>query len=72
MLTFVLITAPVTVMLRPGKGSVPLPELLLSVALLILATLGAIWLADRLFRGTTLLAGVRPTAVAVWWVLRQA
>lgn len=66
------VTAPVTMMLRLGEGPVPLWQLLASVLLLALATVGAIWLAARLFRSATLLTGAKPTPRALWRALRSA
>ena len=66
------LTAPVTMMLRMGQGAVPFWQLLLSAALMFAGVLGAIWLAARLFRGTTLLTGARPTPRALWRALREA
>ncbi len=66
------VTAPVTMMLRLGEGPVPLWQLLASVLLLAVATVGAIWLAARLFRSATLLTGAKPTPRVVWRALRSA
>jgi len=62
-------TAPVTMMLRLGTGNVPPWQLALSVLLLLVSALGAITLAARLFRASTLLSGVRPTPRALWKAL---
>jgi ABC-2 type transport system permease protein len=66
------ITAPVTIMLRLGQGAVPLWQMLTSAGILALAVAGAVWLAARLFRGTTLLTGVKPTPRAIWSALRAS
>jgi ABC-2 type transport system permease protein len=71
-LTFIPFTAPVTLIFRLVHGSLPLWQLLASSAILVLAIFGAIWLAARLFRGTTLLTGARPTPRAIWRALRKA
>ena len=65
-------TAPVTMMMRLGEGTLPLWDLLLSAAVLLVGVLGAIWIAARLFRGTTLLTGMKPTPRALWRALREA
>lgn len=70
-LTLLPITAPVMVMLRLGDDTIPSWELLLSAGLLVVAIAAALWLAARLFRGVTLLTGVRPTPRAIWRALRQ-
>lgn len=69
-LSLIPFTAPVTIMLRLGQGTVPLWNMLASVLALVLAVMAAIWLAARLFRSTTLLTGVRPTPRAIWRALR--
>ncbi len=64
------VTAPVTMTMRLAEGAVPAWQQLLSAGLLFLGVLGSIFLAARLFRDTTLLAGVRPTPGALWRMLR--
>lgn len=64
------ITAPVTIILRLSEGAVPAWQLALSVALLIAAVVGALAMAARLFRATTLLTGVKPTPRVLWRALR--
>jgi ABC-2 type transport system permease protein len=49
MLSFFL-TAPVTIALRVGLGSVPTWQLITSVIILVLSAIGAVWLAGRAFR----------------------
>ena len=71
-LSLVPFTAPVAMMLRLGGGSVPAWQLLSSLVLLASAALGTLWLAARLFRATTLLAGVKPTPRMLWRSLQQA
>jgi ABC-2 type transport system permease protein len=53
------LTSPISMLMRVASGSVPLWQLGLSLALLALAIVGTIWLAGRLFRASTLLAGKR-------------
>ena len=69
-LSLVPITAPVTMTMRLAAGGVPLWQILLSAALLTLGVAGVIWLTARLFRGTTLLTGTRPTPLALWRAVR--
>jgi ABC-2 type transport system permease protein len=66
------ITAPVTMMLRLGVAPVPLWQILASILLLLLATIGVIWVAARLFRSTTLLTGAKPTPRVLWRALRAS
>ena len=54
------LTAPLAMVQRLAVAEVPLVELLVSVGLLVLAAVGSIWLAGRLFRVNTLLAGQTP------------
>ncbi len=54
------VTAPLAMVQRLSVTAVPLPELLVSLALLAVAAAGTIWLAGRLFRVNTLLAGQMP------------
>lgn len=53
-------TAPITMVSRASISEVPLPEILLSVTLLVLTIMLTMWLAGRLFRVNTLLAGQMP------------
>ncbi len=54
------LTAPLGMIQRLAVGPVPLGEILLSLALILLGAAGAIWFAARLFRVRTLLAGTTP------------
>jgi ABC-2 type transport system permease protein len=54
------ITAPMSMIMRLGIADVPLIEILISLVLLAIATVGLIWFAGRLFRVNTLLAGQSP------------
>ncbi|MCI0708833.1 MAG: ABC transporter permease [Chloroflexi bacterium] len=54
------LTAPLAMIMRSSVTTVPLWQVVLSLALLFLATLGAMWMAGRLFRIKTLLSGSRP------------
>lgn len=63
-------TAPVTMTMRLAESTVPLWQLLLSAGLLLLCVFGTVSLAARLFRGSTLLTGTRPTPRALWRALR--
>lgn len=64
------VTAPVTMTMRLAEGAVPFWQLLLSAGLLLICVIGAVFLAARLFRGSTLLTGARPTPRALWRALR--
>lgn len=63
-------TAPVTMLMRLGQGEVALWGIVTSILAMSVSVIGAVWLAARLFRSTTLLTGVRPTPRAIWRALR--
>jgi ABC-2 type transport system permease protein len=59
-LTFIPITAPITVIVRLGLSEIPLWELLVSIAILILSIWGLFVLTTKLFRTYLLMYGKRP------------
>lgn len=59
-LSLIPITAPMAMTQRMLVSSVPTEQILLSLALLALTVLAVMWLAGRLFRVQTLLAGQMP------------
>jgi ABC-2 type transport system permease protein len=71
-LTIFPITAPVTVMVRLGLADVTAWELAVSIALLILAIIGALLLAAKIFRTFLLTYGQRPKLVEIVRILRNA
>ena len=64
------LTAPLTVMMRLGQG-IPTWEIIASIALLVLAILGSLALAARIFRTFLLMYGKTPGIKEVWRSLRQ-
>jgi len=60
LLTFIPITAPLTVIVRLGLSSIPLWELLVSIGILILSIWGLFALTTKLFRTYLLMYGKRP------------
>jgi ABC-2 type transport system permease protein len=54
------LTAPITMVSRAAVSDVPLIQIVISVILLLLTITFAIWVAGRLFRVNTLLAGQLP------------
>jgi len=64
-------TAPLTVMMRVGQG-IPVWEILVSIALLLLTILGCLSLAARIFRTFLLMYGKTPSFRDVMRSLRQA
>lgn len=59
-LSMIPITSPISMMMRISVTTVPLVEIAISIVLLVLSLVFAIWLAGRLFRVQTLLAGQTP------------
>ncbi len=59
-LTFIPLTAPITVMVRSGLSEIPLWELLVSISILILSVWGLFVLTTKLFRTYLLMYGKRP------------
>jgi ABC-2 type transport system permease protein len=54
------LTAPLTVIMRLSITSVPAVQVVLSIAILVVSIIFMLWVAGRLFRVQTLLAGQRP------------
>jgi ABC-2 type transport system permease protein len=59
-LTFIPLTAPITVMVRSGLSVIPVWELLISIGILILSVWGCFMLTTKLFRTYLLMYGKRP------------
>ncbi|HEX9896181.1 MAG TPA: ABC transporter permease [Dehalococcoidales bacterium] len=59
-LTFIPITAPITVIVRLGLSEIPIWELAVSILILILSIIGCFILATKLFRTYLLMYGKRP------------
>lgn len=58
-LSIIPVTAPVTIMARMVIVGVPLWQIVLSIVLMIVLAIGAMWMAGRVFRVQTLLAGTK-------------
>ncbi len=71
-LTLFPLTAPISVILRMGFGSIPTWQLLLSIALLVLTSLLVAWASARIFRWALLLYGKRPGVRELIRVIRRA
>ncbi|MBA3404975.1 MAG: ABC transporter permease, partial [Gemmatimonadaceae bacterium] len=54
-------SSPIIMPLRLSLGTVPWYELVVTIAALIFACLGAVWLAARIYRVGMLMYGKRPT-----------
>ncbi len=69
-LTFIPFTAPMTILLRMGFGSVPFWQIATSFGILVLTTLFVIWASARVFRWGLLLygkrIGVREVLRVIW------
>ncbi len=72
LLTMIPFTAPVTVLMRMGFGTIPLWQLGLSLFILLLVTVFVIWASAKVFRWGLLLYGKRVTPRELWRVIRAA
>jgi ABC-2 type transport system permease protein len=68
--TFIPVTSPMTVMLRLAASTTLWLDIVAAALLLALATLGALFLASRVFRASLLLQGTRPRFGEIWRALR--
>ncbi len=59
-LSMIPFTSPLSMAMRIAVADVPVGQVALSLVLLVLGVMGAIWLAGRMFRVNTLLAGTMP------------
>jgi ABC-2 type transport system permease protein len=71
-LTFIPITAPITVIVRLGLSEIPIWELLISILILILSIWGCFVLATKLFRTYLLMYGKRPDLKEIIRSLKNA
>lgn len=71
-LSYIPLTAPATMMMRLGSGSVPWWEIVLTLAILSVSVWLAITLAGRVFRTALLMYGKRPTIPEIIRWLRTA
>lgn len=68
-LSLVPFTSPIAMPVRWVAGSLPVRELALSVAILLVAIVGVTWVAGRIYRVGILMTGKRPTPRELWrWV----
>lgn len=65
------ITAPIAMIQRLVVAPVPAGEILLSLALVVVTALAAVWFAARLFRVRILLAGQTPRLRDLWQLVRS-
>ncbi|MBT9162315.1 MAG: hypothetical protein DDT27_00870 [Dehalococcoidia bacterium] len=59
-LTFIPLTAPMTVMMRLPNTTIPLWELALSLSIMVGSIAAGVWLVARVFRVFLLMYGKRP------------
>ena len=71
-LTLFPLTAPLTVILRMGVADIPIWQLVTSMALMILTTVGSIFLSGKIFRTFLLMYGKTPKLGEIIKALRQA
>ncbi len=71
-LSFIPITAPMTMVLRLGETDVSTIEILASLSVTVLGGVALLWLSARIFRAGILLYGQRMTIGGVFRALRQA
>jgi len=71
-LSYVPLTAPVMMLQRLGMTEVPLYQIAISLILLILGIIGALWAGAKVFRMGLLMYGKRPSVSEILRALRQA
>lgn len=68
-LSLIPFTAPFVMPVRWSMSSVPLPQLALSLVIMVAALLGVVWVAGRIYRTGILMYGKKPTLREVFrWV----
>ncbi|MBK7594970.1 MAG: ABC transporter permease [Gemmatimonadetes bacterium] len=68
-LSLIPFTAPFVMPVRWSMAAVPLPELALSLVIMVAALLGVVWVAGRIYRTGILMYGKKPTLREVFrWV----
>ena len=72
LLTFFPLTAPIAVIIRLGSTNIPVWELIVSIALMVAAIIGAIWFSAKIFRTFLLMYGKTPKFSEILRSLRQA
>ena len=70
-LSFVPLTAPLTMILRMGATDLPLWEVGASLAVTVVSGIGLLWLSARVFRAGMLLYGQRMSLGRAWTALRE-
>jgi len=70
-MSFIPLFSPVAMALRLGAGDIPMWEVALSFAILVVSTWLAVKLSARVFRAGTLMQGKSPGVRGVWKALTQ-
>ncbi len=75
-LSIIPFTSPIAMLVRVaigiGEGGIPLWELLLSMALLIIGFVGTVWLAAKIYRTGILMYGKKASYVELWkWIVHK-
>ena len=65
-------TSPIAMPVRWAAGSLPVSEVLLSVAALVVGIIAVTWVAARIYRVGILMTGKRPTMKELWRWVRAA
>lgn len=71
-LTFFPVTSPMVSLLRMALAEVPLWQLLVALALIVVSLIGSIWFVAHIFRAAMLLYGQTLRPRAIWQALRTA
>ncbi len=71
-LTWFPLTAPMIALFRLALSQVPLWQLLVSLAILLLCLIGAVWVVARIFRAAMLMYGQALRPRQIWLALRRA
>jgi ABC-2 type transport system permease protein len=71
-LSYFPMTSPMTMLTRFASGRVQFWEILLSLLLLYLSVLGALWIAAKIYRVGILMYGKKPTYKELWKWLRMS
>ena len=71
-LSYVPLTASIMMLQRLGMTEVPAYQIAISLVLLILGIIGALWAGAKIFRMGLLMYGKRPSVSEIWRALRQA
>lgn len=69
--TLLPVTAPITAVMKLSIGALPVWECAVSIILLGVSIVAAMWIASRIFRTTLLMYGKRPSFNDIWRYIRE-